>query len=110
MPGGRVHFGELRTAAARRKLEEECGLQSCGVPIELSTQDLILPTSRGEHSHSICTVFRVDMNSTAQITLDEQSEAAEWRTIEEWSATQLHPYVLKLFDLLQQALPSRNDR
>jgi ADP-ribose pyrophosphatase YjhB (NUDIX family) len=101
VPGGRVHFDELRIAAAHRKLQEECGLRPQASPVELCTEDLILPNGDGSRSHVICTVFRFDVDGGSQVVLDEQSEAADWRTIEAWSETDLHPYVSKLVGFLK---------
>ena len=101
VPGGRVHFDELRIAAAHRKLQEECGLKAQVEPVELCTEDLILPNGDRTNSHVICTVFQVDVDSGSQVALDEQSEAADWRTIEAWAETDLHPYVSKLMGFLK---------
>lgn len=99
VPGGRVHFHELRAAAALRKLQEECGLQAAGAPIEICTEDLILPDGCDGNSHVIATVFRIDVGSNLAVVLDAQSEAAEWRTPEQWSEARLHPYVGRLLRL-----------
>lgn len=57
-PGGRVHLGEARAAAALRKLREECGLDTiAAAPEEILTADLILPHGQGCTSHTITTVF-----------------------------------------------------
>ena len=97
VPGGRVHMGETRTAAAVRKLHEECGLKlSCTAPIEVSTEDLFLPCGPDKFSHVIATVYRIEVDSNAPIILDGQSEAADWRSSDAWLQTDLHPYVRKL--------------
>lgn len=95
VPGGRVQFGELRAAAALRKLREECGLHSGSrPPLELSTEDLILPNGQGGSSHVIATVYRIDVAAGQPVVLDAQSEAADWRTAKQWAAMDIHPYVL----------------
>lgn len=97
LPGGRVHIGEMRATAAVRKLHEECGLKVFeNPPIELSTEDLMLPNGHGAISHVIVTVYQIEVNSNAPIVLDRQSDAAEWRSSEAWLRTDLHPYVRKL--------------
>jgi colanic acid biosynthesis protein WcaH len=101
IPGGRVHFGELRAAAALRKLQEECGLRAAGAPLELSTEDLILPNGQGGDSHVIATVYRIDVDAGTPVVLDAQSEAAEWRTVAQWAGLDLHPYIRKLLALLR---------
>lgn len=101
LPGGRVHFGELRSAAAVRKLREECGLTvGGGAPLELSTEDLILPDGRGGNSHVIATVFRIDVDAGLPVVLDAQSEAAAWRTAQEWAGLGVHPYILHCLNKL----------
>ena len=93
VPGGRVHIGEMRAAAAVRKLYEECGLKISGTaPIEVSTEDLILP--KGDtFSHVVATVYLIKVDSSAPVVLDSQSEAAEWQSPGAWLQADLHPYV-----------------
>jgi len=89
--GGRVHVGETRSAAAKRKLFEECGLQ--GEPRELSTKDLILfDRHQSVLSHVIATIYRVDVD-TDVVALDAQHDAAEWRLPSEWIDQGVHPYI-----------------
>jgi len=101
VPGGRVHMGETRIAAAVRKLREECGLDvRHSAPNEISTEDLILPNGQGGSMHVIATVFRIEVSTEVQIVLDAQSEAAAWRLAESWRAEGLHPYVQKIMSRL----------
>jgi colanic acid biosynthesis protein WcaH len=96
-PGGRVHKGELRAVAAKRKLSEEFGITGEHIlPVELSTEDLMLPDGQGGTSHVIATVYRIEVDSRAPLVLDAQSETAEWRTLRGWSVEDLHPYVHKI--------------
>ena len=97
VPGGRVHMGETRAASAARKLREECGLDlQHNPPKEISTEDLFLPIGQGAISHTICTVFLVEVGAGAPVVLDSQSDASAWRTAQDWRTEDLHPYVRKI--------------
>jgi len=91
-PGGRVFFGELRRDAAKRKLEEECGLSSREFE-EMGTFDLLLDSGPKQCSHAITTFFRVQIPSGHNIRLDSQSSEASWLSPREWLERELHPFV-----------------
>jgi ADP-ribose pyrophosphatase YjhB (NUDIX family) len=91
-PGGRVLFNETRDQAARRKLLEECGLTAVSLR-ELGTFDLILPVDGGQLSHGITTLFAVSVADGSQVTMDEQSSFADWRTPRAWLNESLHEFV-----------------
>jgi 8-oxo-dGTP pyrophosphatase MutT (NUDIX family) len=93
-PGGRVHHGETRLAAGRRKLIEETGLIA-GTMIELGTYDVIL-NADGYLSHGITTVFVATIGIKASIKLDAQSRCAEWLKPEEWLKRKLDPFVISI--------------
>lgn len=95
VPGGRVYVGEMRMAAAIRKLWEECGLRNTA-PIELVTNDLILPNGQGGISHAIATLYRIEAGAATSVVLDPQSDTAEWRLPSEWLAIGLHPFVREI--------------
>lgn len=97
-PGGRVHFGETRAAAAIRKLKEECGLEAISVE-ELGTHDVIFKACEaGVATHGITTVFRMSARESF-VRVDDQSLTADWRTLREWQRTKLHPFVEKCLNL-----------
>jgi ADP-ribose pyrophosphatase YjhB (NUDIX family) len=87
-PGGRVHFGEPREAAVRRKLLEECGLE-VGTLREVGTFDLLLDDGA---AHSITTLFDVGVRP-GEVRLDSQSLGFEWRAPDQWLAEPLHPFL-----------------
>lgn len=92
-PGGRVLFNETREQAARRKLYEECGLlpETIG---EMGTFDMILPlTGTDQISHGITTLFHVTIGTNNQVTVDDQSVSAEWRSPENWLKEELHDFI-----------------
>lgn len=93
-PGGRVLFGEKREDAARRKLEEECGLVATQLQ-EIGTFDLLLNTGQDARVHFITTLFKVQMARGSVIRLDHQSHEARWRTQREWLECGLPPFVCK---------------
>ena len=91
-PGGRVHFGEPRLDAARRKLKEECGLE----PLELTecgTHDLLIEQPGTHISHAISTVFLARIRGSETARLDSQSSAFDWRQPKEWLQQNPHPFV-----------------
>jgi len=91
-PGGRVLFGELRRDAAKRKLEEECGLHSTQF-WEVGTFDILFDLMPGEGVHSITTLFRVQVERERSLRLDHQSYEACWLFPREWLGRGLHPFV-----------------
>lgn len=91
-PGGRVLFGEKREDAARRKLEEECGLVASQFE-EVGTFDIVFNIDQGACVHSITTLFKVQVAHESNIRLDHQSHEACWRTPREWLKCKLHPFI-----------------
>lgn len=93
-PGGRVHHGERRIDAARRKLRSECGLEARTL-VEQGTHDVLLPLGSDRISHGITTVFRVQVDGShhLDVKLDGQSEQASWRTREDWAKEKLDDFV-----------------
>lgn len=91
-PGGRVLIGEKREDAAKRKLEEECGLFASKF-IEDGTFDIVFNLTHGACIHSITTLFSVQVLHEDNIQLDHQSHEAGWHTPSEWLKCELHPFV-----------------
>jgi len=91
-PGGRVHFGEKRLDAAKRKLEAECGLTSSRFR-EIGTYDWFFSSGANGGAHSITTLFEVHVGSNRDFRLDHQSCEASWRAPHEWLELELHPFV-----------------
>jgi len=91
-PGGRVLFGEARRDAAKRKLEEECGLFSTHFE-EMGTFDVFFDFGQHERAHSITTLFRVRVGTGDGMRLDHQSAEGCWLTPREWLERELHPIV-----------------
>jgi ADP-ribose pyrophosphatase YjhB (NUDIX family) len=90
-PGGRVLVREARADAARRKLQEECGLVADSLE-DWGTHDLIfdgdIPVEGAPHA--ITTMFHVRARPGA-VVLDDQSAAFAWRTPDAWLADLTHP-------------------
>ena len=92
-PGGRVHYLETRQAAALRKLKDECNLEA-GKIAELGCYDIFINGSGAQPaSHGITTLYLIHVSEATNLRLDQQSEAAEWRSPHAWLATNLHPFV-----------------
>jgi ADP-ribose pyrophosphatase YjhB (NUDIX family) len=91
-PGGRVQFGEQRRDAAKRKLEEECGLVSTQFQ-EIGTFDILFNDAPKPRIHSITTLFKVRVGSGHGVRLDHQSREACWLTAREWLERELHPFI-----------------
>ena len=98
-PGGRVHFGEARQAAAIRKLKEECGLVTESVT-EVGTYDVILdmPNMKGR-SHGVTTLFHIQIQKHKRLSLDHQSEDGKWLKVLEWKEKKLHPFIRTALNL-----------
>lgn len=104
-PGGRVHFGESRIEAARRKLQEECGLRGGSIE-EIGTFDLLLPIEDEPGlSHGISTVFLIALDDRRPpVILDEQSSDWIWLTAENNQIrSELPPFVRGLLERLGPA-------
>lgn len=98
-PGGRVQFKETRAQAARRKLKEECGLESFQIE-ELGTDDVIfeMPDDLNPR-HVISTLFRALVRSGENVVLDSQSHDSDWRMPGEWLSDSLHFLVKRGIDI-----------
>lgn len=100
LPGGRVYLGELREVAARRKLWEECGLET-EILTELRTFDVILEVpSKKELNHAISTVFAAKLQNRSVVRLDHQSQEHSWKLPSQWKKESLHPFVIDCLALL----------
>lgn len=91
-PGGRVLFGELRRDAAKRKLEEECGLSSTQFQ-ECGTFDILLNIGVDDCVHAVTTLFEVQVGTKRKLRLDDQSYDARWLAPQEWLNFKLHPLI-----------------
>ena len=90
-PGGRIHFGETRLDAARRKVKEECGLDVSDL-IEVATFDLFFKTADMNY-HDVTILFKTVVSSKSEITTDNQARDYGWFSPEQCAALDLHPYV-----------------
>ena len=95
LPGGRVLHGELRKAAALRKLLEELGVTG-SEPREMFTDDLLFDAPVDAPRHSITTVFHFTLPTGVELRLDGQSHEAQWRVPSAWLADDLHPFVARV--------------
>ena len=92
-PGGRVYYLESRLDAAKRKLREECGLETNQM-VELGTFDVILENlSNHGRSHAITTLFFAGVVRNERVVLDYQNSGAEWRLPQEWIKSDLPSFV-----------------
>jgi len=101
-PGGRVHYGETRLNAAKRKLLEECNLHADSFE-EIGTYDVMLemPGTRTVR-HGITTLFKIAIDSVSQLRIDNTAMGADWRKIVEWEKEQLHPFVYEGLSFVKQ--------
>lgn len=95
-PGGRVHFGEFRLEAGKRKLLDECGIIQSEFK-EIGTYDLLLDLPEKKISHGITTVFKTQTNSSI-ISPDSQSIDYKWNSTENWLNYPLHPFIKKFLN------------
>jgi ADP-ribose pyrophosphatase YjhB (NUDIX family) len=91
-PGGRVLFGERREEAAKRKLEEECGITATRFQ-EIGTFDLLFQINPDVCIHSITTLFKVRVVRGSKIRLDHQSDDARWLCSADWAKYELDSFV-----------------
>lgn len=77
VPGGRVHFMELRSTAARRKLSQECGLKG-KILRQGGSYDLFLKGEEGALYHVVSTLFHVEAEDLGCVKIDEQSSEYTW--------------------------------
>ena len=90
-PGGRVHIGETRFEAARRKLREECGIQAPELK-ELGSFDLFFDVGHIQH-HDVTIVFKLELSHAIPIVTDHQSSDYGWFSRNDCRTLALHPYV-----------------
>jgi len=103
-PGGRVFHLETRQQAVRRTLQEECGLQASRAE-DLGTFDVILEhPEHGAPHHGITTLFALRIDGAPSITVDAQSSAHAWRSLEGWRQEPLHEFVRMGLSLLPEKL------
>lgn len=104
-PGGRVFYGETRIEAAKRKLQEECGLAADSLR-ELFTEDCILH-SAGGGSHAVTTFYMAD-TFNGNVSLDAQSREYSWEALDDWEKVlvqkEVWPYICKIFSLARIAV------
>lgn len=98
VPGGRVLHGERRIDAAKRKLNEECGLGGNAFR-EIGSFEFIFNTPENKTYHNIATLFEVEIDNEATVMLDEQSDGYCWKAAEEWLKISLDEFVK---DMLQK--------
>lgn len=101
-PGGRVHYGETRKDAARRKLREECGLAVESIS-DHGTYELFF--TGDPDVHGITTVLFADVAEAVPPTLDNHAEDARWMPPDHWLAQALHPFVRAR---IEEAVAARN--
>lgn len=100
LPGGRIHFGESRIDAARRKLEEECGLKEKSL-LEMGTFDLIYPPKkvRAYVTHGISTVFIVEVVPGIVRADKRHSAGIKWGNSDYWLANTKDEYLRRILTL-----------
>lgn len=92
LPGGRVIKGEQRRDAARRKVQEECGI-TVEFLVELFTSETIFDDGpHGIPVHSVNTVY-FTMIQERSIVLDDTSAGYKFLRPVDWLSGDLHPYV-----------------
>jgi colanic acid biosynthesis protein WcaH len=92
-PGGRVHHGEFRIEAAKRKLIEECRLSSENIK-EIGTYECMLPHPNQRFSHAVTTVYQAYIRQN-EIILDNQSDDYCWKQKHQWEEDLLHEFILR---------------
>ena len=94
-PGGRVHFSEMRLEAAKRILQQECGLEAAEIE-EQKTVDLFLVMKSDKTiSHAITTIYHMRIGHPMSLKLDDQHQFAKWRTRSSWKKIKIHEFIKK---------------
>ena len=108
-PGGRIHYLETRLEAVERKLKEECNLEAISI-VEVGTYDVFIDKSNNDFkSHSITTVFQVNVGANTLYNLDDQNSEADWKLGRAWLKISLPPFikfVLNIFSVCNHPLKS----
>ena len=91
-PGGRIHFGETRLEAARRKVNEECGIDLINFN-EVATFDLFFQVAEIQY-HDVTILYKTVISSNSQIKIDTQAREYGWFTLKECGEIDLHPYII----------------
>lgn len=81
VPGGRVHFGEKRMDAAKRKLRQECGI-NCNIFTKIGDFEFVFRIDNLIY-HDIATLYGVTV-SYNNVLLDDQSFDYSWKSASDW--------------------------
>jgi len=91
-PGGRIHHGESRNMAVKRKLKEECGLISKSIT-EWKTLDIFLNNfTENYNTHAVSTFYLILINKS-ELELDSQSSEAMWKKPTDWEKHISNPQI-----------------
>jgi colanic acid biosynthesis protein WcaH len=96
LPGGRVRFAESRLNAAKRLLQEECGISTELISLKGMFDYMVKNELENYYQHTITTVYwvQVDVDS---IKTDSQSSEYSWEYPENWITLVEHDFLKHLF-------------
>ena len=76
---------------------QECGLKAKSIK-ELGTFDLIFDTETevSYALHGITTVFKINVDESSLVTIDDYSSDYAWKSAKKWIKEIQHEYLLKI--------------
>lgn len=99
IPGGHIELGETMSAALKREIQEETGLEIFDIEW-VGFQEFIFDEAFWKKKHFIFFDFACQTEST-ETQLNEEGEEYVWVTFEEASRLPVEPYTLRTLQAFQ---------
>lgn len=102
MPGGVVELGETVQDAAKREINEECGIE-IEVGEIFDVENLIVPDDKGRVQFHYIVTYMVARHISGEARPDSDALGVRWITPEELNNLEMNPterqYILKAFEI-----------
>lgn len=100
IPGGHIELGESMEEALRREIREETGLEIRDLAF-IAFQEFIYDEAFWKKRHYVFFDFCCRTDG-GEVTLNEESQAYQWATLEQALAMDIEPYTRRLLERYAQ--------